>query len=58
MVVSVNVRNRDLQSVVRDIQSTISKNVILKPGTYISYGGQFENLQNATRRLLIASRGS
>ncbi len=54
VVVSVNVRNRDLQSVVNDIQATIDKNVKLKTGTYITYGGQFENLQNATRRLMIA----
>lgn len=54
VVVSVNVRNRDLQSVVNDIQATVSKNIVLKPGTYIAYGGQFENLQNATNRLLVA----
>lgn len=54
IVVSVNVRNRDLQSVVKDIQSTVDKNITLEPGNYISYGGQFENLQNASRRLLIA----
>lgn len=54
VVVSVNVRNRDLQSVVKDIQATVDKNITLKPGTYIAYGGQFENLQNATNRLLIA----
>ena len=54
VVVSVNVRNRDLQSVVKDIQATVNKNITLKPGTYIAYGGQFENLQNATNRLLIA----
>ena len=54
MVVSVNVRNRDLQSVVRDIQDSIGKNVALQSGTYITYGGQFENLQNATRRLKLA----
>lgn len=54
VVVSVNVRNRDLQSVVKDIQSTIQQNVKLEPGTYIAYGGQFENLQNATNRLLVA----
>ncbi|MGI6073266.1 MAG: CusA/CzcA family heavy metal efflux RND transporter [Fermentimonas sp.] len=54
VVVSVNVRNRDLKSVVRDIQSGVNEKVILSPGSYISYGGQFENLQNATRRLLIA----
>lgn len=54
VVVSVNVRNRDLQSVVNDIRSRIDQSVVLKPGTYISYGGQFENLQNASNRLLIA----
>lgn len=54
VVVSVNVRNRDLQSVVEDIQATVDKNVKLNPGYYISYGGQFENLQNATKRLVFA----
>ena len=53
VVVSVNVRNRDLQSVVEDIQATIDKNVKFKSGTYVKYGGQFENLQNATNRLMI-----
>lgn len=54
VVVSVNVRNRDLQSVVNDIRATVEKNVTLTPGTYIAYGGQFENLQNATNRLMVA----
>ncbi len=54
VVVSVNVRNRDLQSVIVDIQQKIDKNIKLKAGTYIQYGGQFENLQNATKRLMIA----
>jgi len=54
VVVSVNVRNRDLQSVVKDIQAKIDKNVTLEPGNYIAYGGQFENLQNATSRLMLA----
>jgi cobalt-zinc-cadmium resistance protein CzcA len=54
VVVSVNVRNRDLQSVVTDIQAKIDKNISLKPGNYVSYGGQFENLQNATKRLMLA----
>jgi cobalt-zinc-cadmium resistance protein CzcA len=54
VVVSVNVRNRDLQSVVQDIQSKIDKNITLEPGNYISYGGQFENLKNATNRLMFA----
>ncbi len=54
VVVSVNVRNRDLQSVVKDIQSVVDEQVTLRPGVYITYGGQFENLQNASRRLLVA----
>ncbi|MBN2597200.1 MAG: CusA/CzcA family heavy metal efflux RND transporter [Marinifilaceae bacterium] len=54
MSVSVNVRNRDLQSVVNDIRSRIEGTIKLEPGNYIVYGGQFENLQNAGKRLLFA----
>ncbi|MBN2613245.1 MAG: CusA/CzcA family heavy metal efflux RND transporter [Bacteroidales bacterium] len=54
VVVSVNVRNRDLQSVVEDIRAVIEQNIVLKPGNYIEYGGQFENLKNATNRLMLA----
>jgi heavy metal efflux system protein len=54
VVVSVNVRNRDLKSVVEEIRATIDANVNLEPGNYIAYGGQFENLQNATNRLMVA----
>ncbi|MDP1623233.1 MAG: CusA/CzcA family heavy metal efflux RND transporter [Bacteroidales bacterium] len=54
IVVSVNVRNRDLQSVVKDIQNLMEKNIALRPGNYIEYGGQFENLQNASSRLMLA----
>lgn len=54
VVVSINVRNRDLQSVVDDIRAKIDSEVILKPGNYIQYGGQFENLESAKNRLLFA----
>lgn len=54
VVVGVNVRNRDLQSVVADIQERITGNIILPPGYSISYGGQFENLEKARSRLLVA----
>ncbi|MBN1253387.1 MAG: CusA/CzcA family heavy metal efflux RND transporter [Bacteroidales bacterium] len=54
VVVSVNVLNRDLQSVIQDIQQRIDENIKLTPGNYIEYGGQFENLQNATDRLMLA----
>ncbi|MDE3742089.1 CusA/CzcA family heavy metal efflux RND transporter [Maribacter polysaccharolyticus] len=54
IVVGVNVRNRDLESVVRDVQSIIERDVKLPTGYSISYGGQFENLRTATARLKIA----
>ena len=54
IVVGVNVRNRDLQSMVDDIQAILSKEINLPPSYRIEYGGQFENLQNAKERLLVA----
>ncbi|NOX48593.1 MAG: efflux RND transporter permease subunit [Chlorobi bacterium] len=54
VVVSVNVRNRDLQSVVEDIRKKVEENISFEPGNYVIYGGQFENLQNATKRLMFA----
>ncbi|MDF4204270.1 CusA/CzcA family heavy metal efflux RND transporter [Maribacter sp. SA7] len=53
-VVGVNVRNRDLQSVVDDVQKLIVENINLPAGYTITYGGQFENLQSARNRLLVA----
>jgi len=54
VVVSVNVRNRDLESVVTDISKILDEQLYLPAGYYLDYGGQFENLQNASRRLKIA----
>lgn len=54
IVVGVNVRNRDLQSVVIDIQKIVDTQIKLPDGYYVKYGGQFENLQSAKDRLLIA----
>lgn len=53
VTVSINVRNRDLQSVITDIQQKVKKDVDLQPGYYIDYGGQYENLKNASNRLMI-----
>lgn len=53
VVIGVNVRNRDLQSVVDDIQAIVSK-IDIPEGYRVDYGGQFENLQQARTRLLIA----
>ena len=54
IVVGINVRNRDLKSVVEDAKKAISENLSLPTGYSISYGGQFENLESATKRLQIA----
>jgi cobalt-zinc-cadmium resistance protein CzcA len=54
IVVGINVRDRDLQSVVDDVQNLISEHIILPVGYSITYGGQFENLQSAKSRLYIA----
>ncbi|PKV53175.1 cobalt-zinc-cadmium resistance protein CzcA [Aquimarina sp. MAR_2010_214] len=54
IVVGINVRNRDLQSVVDDVQELINQNVKLPVGYSITYGGQFENLQSAKSRLMVA----
>lgn len=54
IVVGINVRNRDLQSVVDDVQQLIDENIKLPVGYSITYGGQFENLQSAKSRLMVA----
>ncbi|PRY99762.1 cobalt-zinc-cadmium resistance protein CzcA [Marinilabilia salmonicolor] len=53
IVVGVNVRGRDLESVVEDAADVISRKVDLPPGYFVEYGGQFENLRSARQRLLV-----
>ena len=55
IVVSANVTERDLGSVVGDIQAQIRENVQLPNGYFIQYGGQFEAEQKATNNLLVYS---
>ena len=55
IVIGVNVRDADIQQVVREINALVDQNVDLKPGYYFEYGGQFENLQNAINTLLIVT---
>ena len=45
--VGINIRNRDVQSVVEDIQQKLDKEFDLPSGYYIRYGGAFENLERA-----------
>jgi cobalt-zinc-cadmium resistance protein CzcA len=52
-VVGVNVRGRDIAGFVAEAQAAIEKEVTKTPGYVIRWGGQFEYLQTATRRLMI-----
>jgi len=54
IVIGINVRNRDVESLVKEVQQTITDNVNFPAGYHITYGGQFENLENAKKRLQIA----
>jgi cobalt-zinc-cadmium resistance protein CzcA len=51
--VGVNARDRDVESVVKDIQQKLDEELDLPSGYYITYGGEFENLQSAKDRLTI-----
>jgi cobalt-zinc-cadmium resistance protein CzcA len=54
VVVMCNVAGRDIGSFVHDAQSAVAGQVRMEPGYFITWGGQFENEQQAVRRLLIA----
>ncbi|MBD8620451.1 CusA/CzcA family heavy metal efflux RND transporter [Sphingomonas sp. CFBP 13728] len=53
VVVQANVRDRDVAGVVADARSAIDAQVKLPPGTYLEWGGQFENLASARDRLSV-----
>ncbi len=53
IAVELNVRGRDIGSFVKDAQAAIDRDLKLPPGYYLTWGGQFENLQRASGRLLI-----
>ncbi len=53
IVVSANVRDRDLGSFVRDVQQAIKDNVDVPAGYWVEYGGTYQKLQSATQRLSI-----
>ncbi len=54
LVVEVNTRGRDIQSVADDIRARVHDKLKLPAGYYTEYGGTFQNLQEAKGRLLIA----
>ena len=55
LVVSTNVSGRDLKGAVDDIKSAIKREVEFPEGYYVTYGGQFENEESASRTLLLTS---
>lgn len=54
ITVAFNVRGRDVETVVQELQGRIDGQLRLPPGYYVTYGGQFQNLQEAKDRLSIA----
>jgi cobalt-zinc-cadmium resistance protein CzcA len=54
IVVGFNTRGRDVESIVNELQLKIQGNLSLAPGYYVTYGGAFKNLQEASQRLTIA----
>ncbi len=57
IVVTANVRDRDIGSLVAEAQSKVGEQVQLPAGYYVSWGGQFENLASARQRLMIVVPG-
>jgi cobalt-zinc-cadmium resistance protein CzcA len=53
IVVTANVRDRDLGSFVKEVKNVINQNIEIPAGYWIEYGGTYKNLQSATERLSI-----
>jgi cobalt-zinc-cadmium resistance protein CzcA len=53
LVVQANVRGRDLGGFVDEVRQRIGRDVELPPGYFVRFGGQFENLERAQRRLMV-----
>lgn len=58
LVVSANVRGRDLGGFVAEAQAAIEQRVKLPPGYWLAYGGTFEQLQSASERLAVLVPGT
>jgi len=53
VVVTANVRGRDIGSLVAEAQAKVASGVTLPPGYTVTWGGQFENLASARQRLMV-----
>ena len=54
IVIGFNVKGRDVQSIVDELQSKVEEQIKLPPSYFVTYGGAFENLNAAKQRLMIA----
>ena len=54
MVVGFNIKGRDVQTIVNELQDKVNKDVKFPSGYYVTYGGAFENLNAAKDRLMVA----
>jgi len=54
ITIGFNVRNRDVQTVINEVQKKIDRQIKLPTGYYITYGGEFQTLQEAKSRLAVA----
>jgi heavy metal efflux system protein len=54
IVIGFNVRGRDVQSIVHELQDKVNQEIKFPAGYYITYGGAFENLNQAKNRLMVA----
>jgi heavy metal efflux system protein len=54
ITIGFNVRNRDVQSVINEVTNKMNEKIQMPTGYYISYGGQFKNLEAAQKRLSVA----
>lgn len=54
IIIGFNIRNRDVQSIVNELQQKVEAQIKLPSGYYVTYGGAFENLNEAKKRLMVA----
>jgi cobalt-zinc-cadmium resistance protein CzcA len=54
VTIGINVRNRDVESFIGEVNTVLGKKLSLPPGYFITYGGQFENLKSAKETSAIA----
>ena len=57
VVVTANVRGRDIASLVAEVQGKVAQKIQLPAGYWVTWGGQFENLAAARQRLIIVVPG-